>query len=78
MQGLKSMINSAEELQSRINDWPVSWRLRIPDWSVVMRLLHKYNLLTQCKSCGAVQDTSVNPVLCDICSSDNTASEYYC
>lgn len=78
MTTLLTMIQDAEQIQERINGWPITWRLRIGDHERIRRILHRANLLTTCTVCGAIMDTAVHHVDCILCGSGNTVSTYYC
>lgn len=75
---LIEMVKSAEAVQARINDWPIAWRQRIPDHEKLLaRTLHRANLETSCTVCGAVMDTTINPIECVLCGSLSTCSPYF-
>ena len=78
MKGLKERIESADEVECRINGWRKRWRLKSFEHERLMRkTLHRANLQTQCRDCGWVMETAISHIKCTECGSSDTASPYY-
>ena len=79
MLGLIEATEKAQEIEDRINGWPIDRRKRATGdhEKLLAKTLHRYNLETQCTKCYAVMDTAINPVRCNKCGSSDTVSPYY-